>query len=119
MEGETLLIQEQNPEESMTCIETNIDVENNEENTLQVDVMAVEAEVEASQPAVPVYEALVPDLTLFSYDVQQGYRIFRELLSDQFKSITYPFIDPVDVEGMGLWDYDSRIKTPMSFSQSK
>lgn len=72
-----------------------------------------------NQSAEVVYEPHVPDVTRFTYDVQHGYRIFRELLADQYKSVTRPFLEPVDAEGLGLWDYYSRIETPMSFRQSK
>ena len=71
------------------------------------------------QPAAVVHEALFPDVTRFNCDVQYGYRIFCELLTDQYKSITGPFYEPVDVEGLGLWDYTKRIEIPMSFKQSK
>ncbi|XP_046858978.1 uncharacterized protein LOC124452466 isoform X2 [Xenia sp. Carnegie-2017] len=64
-----------------------------------------------------IYKPIVPDITLFDYEVQQGYRIFRELLSDQYKSVTYPFLEPVDVEGLNLYDYHTRIEKPMSFKQ--
>ncbi|CAB3996699.1 Homeotic female sterile [Paramuricea clavata] len=117
MEPETLLVKQEDMEKSDSPVETSINEENIaeklNENNVEIDVMSIVA----SQPAVVVPVPFVPDLTLFSYEVQQGYRIVRELLSDQYKSIIYPFLQPVDVEGLNLWDYHARIETPMSFSQ--
>lgn len=119
MEPETVDIKLGDQRKCDRPVETSINEENSagnfNENSSEIDVL----NVEASQPFVPVSEPLVPDLTLFSYEVQQGYRIFHELMSDQYKSITYPFVRPVDVEGLNLWDYHARIETPMSFTQSK
>ena len=119
MEPETFCTKEKDHENIVKSIETSHSEEDMakklSENNVEVDVMSVET----GQPAIVVHEVLAPDITLLSYEVQQGYRIFRELLSDQYKSITYPFIQPVDVEGLNLWDYHARIETAMSFSQSK
>lgn len=82
----------------------------------EVDVVNNSIVIE-KQPADVVHESLYPDVTRFSCDVQHGYRIFYELLADQYKSITRPFYEPVDAEGLGLWDYNTRIETPMSFQQ--
>ena len=119
MEEETFYVKQEDRQNIVKRIETvqneaNV-AETLDKNNVENDPMSVET----SQPAVLVHEVIVPDLTLFSYEVQQGYRIFRELLGDQYKSITYPFIQPVDVEGLNLWDYHARIETAMSFSQSK
>lgn len=119
MEPQTLLVKQEDMEKSDSLVETSTNEENIaeklNENNVEIDVMSIVT----SQPAVVVPVPFVPDLTLFSYEVQQGYRIVRELLSDQYKSIIYPFLQPVDVEGLNLWDYHARIETPMSFSQSK
>ena len=74
-----------------------------------------------SEPQVDEPEAVVQvvDPTKLNYEVQQGYRIFRELLSDPYRTITYPFLEPVDAEAMGLWDYHERIKEPMCFTTSE
>ncbi|XP_028414754.1 uncharacterized protein LOC114537843 [Dendronephthya gigantea] len=117
MEPETLDIKQEDGRKCDPPVERTNSEENSAgkfiENSSEIDVL----NVEASQPFVAVPEPLVPDLTLFSYEVQQGYRIFHELKSDQYKSITYPFVRPVDVEGLNLWDYHARIETPMSFTQ--
>ena len=119
MEPENLFIMQEDNDKNDSRVETSINVEEMaeklDENNVEIDVMSIEAD----QPTVVIHEPLVPDITLFSYEVQQGYRVFRELLSDQYKSITYPFIQPVDVDGLNLWDYHARIEAPMSFSQSK
>jgi hypothetical protein len=118
MEPENSLIRQGDNEKDGRHVETAIGVENTteklNENSVEIDVMSLEA----GQPILVVQEPLVPDLTLFSPEVQHGYRILRELLSDSYKSITYPFIQPVDVDGLNLWDYHARIETPMSFNQS-
>ncbi|XP_035699448.1 uncharacterized protein LOC118432052 isoform X1 [Branchiostoma floridae] len=49
----------------------------------------------------------------WSHELQQGYRILREIMVDHRKNISWPFLDPVDVEGENLWDYHDRIKQPM------
>ncbi|XP_064634426.1 uncharacterized protein LOC135492146 isoform X2 [Lineus longissimus] len=54
-----------------------------------------------------------------SYELQQGYRILRELLSDANKSLNFPFIEEVDVEKLGLWDYYEKIEQPMCLKKMK
>lgn len=66
------------------------------------------------QPVIPLF-----DLTKLSYELQQGYRIYVELLADSNRNVTWPFLDPVDAESLGLWDYLDRIKEPMCFATSK
>lgn len=58
------------------------------------------------------------DVTKLTYEVQQGYRVFVELSADSYKNVTWPFLEPVDAEALGLWDYHEKIKEPMSFHQS-
>lgn len=74
-----------------------------------------------SEPQVDEPEAVVEvvDPMKLCYELQQGYRIFRELLSDPYRTITYPFLEPVDAEALGLWDYHERIKEPMCFTTSE
>ena len=64
-------------------------------------------------------QSQVFDLTKLSYELQQGYRVYIELLSDSNRNVTWPFLEPVDAEAQGLWDYHERVKQPMSFSKSK
>ncbi|KAK3702967.1 hypothetical protein QZH41_012407, partial [Actinostola sp. cb2023] len=56
------------------------------------------------------------DVTKLNYDLQQGYRVYTELLGDSIRNVTWPFLDPVDADSLGLWDYYDRIKQPMCFS---
>lgn len=58
------------------------------------------------------------DVTKLSYEVQQGYRVFVEMSGDSYKNVTWPFMEPVDAEALGLWDYHEKIKEPMSLHQS-
>ena len=54
-----------------------------------------------------------------SSELEQGYKILRGIMSDTNKSINWPFKDPVDTEGLGLYDYHERIKQPMWLKKSK
>ena len=54
-----------------------------------------------------------------NYDLAQGNRILMEIMSDANKSLNWPFMDPVDTEGMGLNDYHERVKEPMWLRKSK
>ena len=67
----------------------------------------------------PVEQPSTLDINKLSYELQQGYRVYIELLSDSYKNVTWPFYDPVDAEALGLWDYHEKIKDPMSFFQSE
>lgn len=66
----------------------------------------------------PVQQVNILELTKLSPEVQQGYRVFIEMSADSYKNVTWPFMEPVDAEALGLWDYHERIKEPMSFHQS-
>jgi hypothetical protein len=59
------------------------------------------------------------DITKLSYELQQGYRIYVELLSDSNRNVTWPFLEPVDADSLGLLDYYERIKEPMCFATSE
>lgn len=67
----------------------------------------------------PVSQVNILDLTKLSPEVQQGYRVFIEMSADSYKNVSWPFLEPVDAEALGLWDYHDRIKEPMSFQQSQ
>ncbi|XP_031557162.1 mucin-5AC-like [Actinia tenebrosa] len=75
-------------------------------------------EPEIQENHIPKEQAVVPlfDLTKLSYELQQGYRIYVELLADSNRNVTWPFMEPVDAESLGLWDYYERIKEPMCFA---
>lgn len=118
MESETSNIEPEDDENVDVTVEQSKDSATSEKVEQEQNIVNNSTVIE-KQPAAVVHEALFPDVTRFNYDVQYGYRIFCELLTDQYKSITRPFYEPVDVEGLGLWDYNKRIETPMSFKQSK
>ncbi len=54
-----------------------------------------------------------------SYELQQGFRILKELMSETNKSLNWPFMEPVDTEQLGLWDYYERVSRPMWLKKSK
>ncbi|XP_078658496.1 uncharacterized protein LOC144903892 [Branchiostoma floridae x Branchiostoma belcheri] len=59
------------------------------------------------------------EVRTWSHELQQGYRILREIMVDHYKNISWPFVNPVDVEGENLWDYNDRIKQPMCLRKIK
>lgn len=99
-------------------------VENQVAESAETDeVVPVEvSETRAKPPEIeksPVQQVNILDLSKLSSEVQQGYRVFMEMSADSYKNVTWPFLEPVDAEALGLWDYHERIKEPMSFYQSK
>lgn len=79
----------------------------------------LEPEMHLSQPKQPETARSGFDVANLSMELQQGYRIYSELLADSNRNITWPFIEPVDADSLGLWDYYDRIKQPMCFSTSE
>jgi len=59
-----------------------------------------------------------PEPTL-SYELQQGYRILRELTSDSNKSFVRPFVNPIDPSSPDYAEYHRRVKRPIWLKQSK
>ena len=59
-----------------------------------------------------------PDLESMTYELQQAYRILRELFSDSNKSFVGPFMHPVDASAPGCADYYERIDKPICMKQS-
>lgn len=55
----------------------------------------------------------------FSYELQQGYRILRELTSDSNKSFVAPFLIPLDPSSPDYAEYHRRVKRPVWLKQSK
>jgi len=55
----------------------------------------------------------------FSYELQQGYRILRELTTDSNKSFVGPFINPIDSSSADYDEYHRRVKCPVWLKQSK
>lgn len=98
-------------------------VENSIEEPVETDEVApvevLETRVEPPEmEKSPVQQVNILDLTKLSPEVQQGYRVYIEMSADSYKNVTWPFMEPVDAEALGLWDYHERIKEPMSFHQS-
>ena len=54
-----------------------------------------------------------------SYELEQGNRILREIMSEANKSVNWAFMEAVDADKMGLYDYYERIKKPMWLKKSK
>jgi len=59
-----------------------------------------------------------PELT-FSYELQQGYRILRELTTDSNKSFVGPFINPIEPSSPDYAEYHKRVRRPVWLKQSK
>lgn len=101
-----------------------VEIENPDEAEIESSEIApVEVnETRAQQPEIeksPVQQVNMLDVTKLSYELQQGYRVFIEMSSDAYKNVTWPFMEPVDAESLGLWDYHDKVKEPMSFQESK
>ena len=54
-----------------------------------------------------------------SYELEQGNRILKEIMSEANKSVNWAFMEAVDTEKMGLYDYYDRIKKPMWLKKSE
>ncbi len=51
--------------------------------------------------------------------LQQGLRILKEIMSEANKSVNWPFMNAVDAEKLGLYDYYDKVKKPMWLKRSK
>ena len=69
-----------------------------------------------SEQSAPPKEDNRPPL---SVELQQGFRILKELMSDINKAINWPFQDPVDAEKLGLDDYYDKVTHPMWLKRSE
>ncbi|CAH1785567.1 unnamed protein product, partial [Owenia fusiformis] len=54
-----------------------------------------------------------------NYELEQAYRILREIMHENNKSVNWPFMDEVDVQKYGLWDYHERIRKPIWLRKMK
>lgn len=54
-----------------------------------------------------------------SYELQQGYKILREIMGNNNRSFTWPFVNPVDSTAEGCADYYEKVKKPMWLMKSK
>jgi len=82
----------------------------------QTSSVAVSATVRP-QPPKELIETQ-PELRL-SYELQQGYRILRELTTDSNKSFVSPFVNPLDPSSPDYAEYHRRVRHPVWLSQSK
>ena len=99
-------------------VENPVEPENKLDEIAPVEV----SETRAQPPEIkksPVQQVNMFDVTKLSYELQQGYRVFIEMSGDSYKNVSWPFMEPVDAEALGLWDYHEKIKKPMSFNESK
>ena len=53
------------------------------------------------------------------YELMLMRKLVREMMSDLYKSANWPFLDPVDVEALKLWDYPERVKNPIWLKKSE
>ena len=51
--------------------------------------------------------------------LQQGLRILKEIMSEANKSVNWPFMNSVDAERLGLYDYYEKVKKPMWLKKSE
>lgn len=54
-----------------------------------------------------------------SYELQQGYKILREIMGNNNRSFTWPFVNPVDAAAEGCSDYYKKVNKPMWLMKSK
>lgn len=60
----------------------------------------------------------IPEIPL-NPELQQGFRILKELMSDTNKSVNWLFLDPVDASHPETADYYEKIKKPIWLHLSK
>jgi len=72
-----------------------------------------------SQSHPPIEQLVTPPELTFSYELQQGYRILRELTTDSNKSFVGPFVSPIDPTSPDYAEYHKRVKRPVWIKQSK
>lgn len=59
------------------------------------------------------------DSPSLNYELQQGYRILKELMAESNKSVNWPFIYKVDDSYPETSDYYEKIKNPIWLEKSK
>ena len=59
-----------------------------------------------------------PDKEPLTVELQQGYRILRQIMADTNKSVNWPFMDPVKAED-GAFDYYERVEKPIWLRKSE
>ncbi|XP_067654927.1 uncharacterized bromodomain-containing protein 10-like [Haliotis asinina] len=94
-------------------VEGTVSFVTNEENS---SVGEIENEVDESseeQENEEEEEEEEEDMEPLSFELQQGFRILRELMADANKSVNWHFLDSVDDSFPETHDYYDRIKSPM------
>ncbi|XP_014675147.1 PREDICTED: uncharacterized protein KIAA2026-like [Priapulus caudatus] len=86
---------------------------------IQADVTAVVKRLVRSVEAKQQHDADEVVRLKLSEELQQGYRILKEFMSDVNKSVNRLFMDEVDVEELQLWDYHERVKDPIWLKKMK
>jgi len=85
-------------------------------SSAQTTLASVSPAVQPHQPREPAESH--PGVK-FNYELQQGYRILRELTSDSNKSFVAPFLNPLDPSSPDYSEYHRRVKHPVWLKQSK
>ncbi|GMR32468.1 hypothetical protein PMAYCL1PPCAC_02663, partial [Pristionchus mayeri] len=96
--------------------DTTTDVEN-------AKVQALSARRESHRPVKKPTQALI-DYTLLAprYKGKQSEqlkfvtKLVHDMFSKKYKNFNWPFLEPVDVEGLQLWDYYDIVQDPMDLS---
>ena len=108
----------------VACQEEVVDqpIEANEHDKSAMDVDGNATLPDASTSVASPATAEAEEAHLMSegdYELTQMRKLVREMVSDHYKSSNWPFLDPVDVEALKLWDYPERVKKPMWLKKSK
>lgn len=110
-------------EKNLTLDENDLDIDTEapEEETVEVQEFLQEEEITEESVADDVDDgsSSKEDEKPLSYDLQQGFKILREIMGSNNKSITWAFIHAVDRNAIGCHDYYERIKNPMWLMKSE
>ena len=58
-------------------------------------------------------DSVTEDKEFISYELEQAHRVLRELMSDSYKNINWPFMQAVDANMEGCYDYYDSVKRPI------
>lgn len=108
--------------ENLTLDENDLDIDTEvlEEETVEVQEFLQEEEITEETMADDGEDgSSKEDEKPLSYDLQQGFKILREIMGSNNKSITWAFIHAVDRNAIGCHDYYEKIKNPMWLMKSE
>lgn len=108
--------------ENLTLDENDLDIDNEapEEETVEVQEFLQEEEITEETMADDSDDgSSKEDEKPLTYDLQQGFKILREIMGSNNKSITWAFIHAVDRNAIGCHDYYEKIKNPMWLMKSE